>query len=123
MRGLLRTATNTYESFSASGRALFLFFAALCVVSSIGLVYLLNSSLLVAVPAYGGSLSEGIIGSPRFINPVLAVSDSDHDLTSLVYSGLLRATPDGDYTPDLAQSYTVSPDGKTYTFVLRADDT
>ena len=83
------------------------------------LVYLLNDSLLVAVPAYGGSISEGVIGSPRFINPILAVSDSDRDLTSLVYSGLLRATPNGDYLPDLAESYTVSPDGLTYTFKLR----
>ena len=123
MRGLLRTASHTYESFSASGRALFLFFAALCLVCSVGLVYLLNNSLLTSVPAYGGSLSEGIIGSPRFINPVLAISDSDHDLTAIVYSGLLKATPEGDYVPDLAQSYTISSDGLTYTFVLRSDAT
>ncbi|MDE1924762.1 MAG: peptide ABC transporter substrate-binding protein [Patescibacteria group bacterium] len=123
MRGLLRTASSTYESFSQSGRALFLFFAAVSLLSSVSLVYLLNESLLVATPAYGGSLSEGLIGSPRFINPVLAISDSDHDLTSLVYSGLLKAAPSGDYVPDLAQSYTVSPDGKTYTFVLRPNAT
>ena len=123
MRDLLRTATNIYESFSASGRALFLFFAGVCVISSIALIYLLNASFLTSVPAYGGSLSEGIIGSPRFINPVLALSDSDHDLTSLVYSGLLKATPEGDYVPDLAQSYTVSPDGKTYVFTLRSNAT
>ncbi len=123
MRDLLRTAQNTYESFSASGRTLFLFFAGVCVLSSVGLIYLLNASFLTSVPAYGGSLSEGLIGSPRFINPVLALSDSDHDLTSLVYSGLLKATPEGDYVPDLAESYTVSPDGKTYTFVLRNNAT
>jgi peptide/nickel transport system substrate-binding protein len=123
MRGLLRTAHDTYNQFSQGSRALFLFFAALCVISWVSLLYLLNESLLVAVPAYGGSLSEGIVGSPRFINPILAVSDSDRDLTSLVYSGLLRATPSGDYVPDLAQSYTVSPDGKTYTFTLRPNDT
>ncbi len=123
MRGLMRTAHDTYNQFSQGSRALFLFFATLCIISSVLLVYLLNESLLVAVPAYGGSLDEGLVGSPRFINPVLAVSDSDRDLTSLVYSGLLRATPDGDYEPDLAQSYTVSPDGKTYTFTLRPDIT
>lgn len=123
MRGLLRTASSTYESFSPSGRALFLFFAALCVVSSVSLLYLLNESLLVATPAYGGGMSEGIIGAPRFINPILAISDSDNDLTSLIYSGLLKATPDGTYVPDLAQSYTISPDGKTYTFVLRPNAT
>lgn len=123
MRGLLRTAHQTYLQFSEGSRALFLFFAAVCVFSSVSLIYLLNESLLVAVPAYGGSLSEGVIGSPRFINPILAVSDSDRDLTSLVYSGLLRATPGGDYESDLAQSYTVSPDGKSYTFTLRPNAT
>src|ERR1700677_3633011 len=112
MRELLRKVSLTYESFSTSGRTVFLFFAVVCTISSIALVYLLNDSILVATPAYGGSWSEGLIGAPRFINPVLALSDSDQDLTSLVYSGLLKATPEGSYVPDLAQSYTISPDGK-----------
>jgi peptide/nickel transport system substrate-binding protein len=68
-------------------------------------------------------MSEGLIGSPRFINPVLALSDADRDLTVLTYSGLLHATPEGEYQPDLASSYTVSDDGRTYTFVLRPDAT
>jgi peptide/nickel transport system substrate-binding protein len=123
MRDLLRNASHTYESFSHGGRALFLFFAGLCVVSSVALLYLLNASLLVAVPAPGGSYIEGIIGAPRFINPILAISDSDRDLTSLIYSGLLRAGQKGDYIPDLAQSYTISDDGRTYTFILRPNAT
>jgi peptide/nickel transport system substrate-binding protein len=120
---LIKQAEETVRSFSASGRALFFVFAGICVASSLALLFMLNSALLVAVPAHGGSLSEGIIGAPRFINPVLAISDADRDLSSLVYSGLLKATPDGTYIPDLAQSYTISPDGKTYTFVLKKNAT
>ncbi len=116
-------AEDTLRSLSYTGRALFIFFGAVAVVSSVGLLYILNSNLVVATPAYGGSLTEGIIGSPRFINPILAVSDADRDLTALVYSGLLHATPEGTYVPDLAQSYTVSSDGKTYTFVIRPNAT
>jgi peptide/nickel transport system substrate-binding protein len=116
---LLQKAQHTLDSFTASGRALFYFFACLCVVSAIALLYILNASLLVAAPARGGTLTEGLIGSPRFINPVLALSDADRDLTTLTYSGLLHAMPQGGYEPDLAQSYTVSPDGTTYTFTLR----
>ena len=101
------------------GRALFLFFAAMLVVSTVGLVYALESALLVESPARGGSLTEGIVGSPRFINPILALSDADRDLTALVYSGLLRATPEGGYVPDLASEYSVSEDGKIYTATLR----
>ncbi len=116
-------AEDTYRALSATSRAFFLFLAAVLIVSAVGLLYLLNNSLLTPVPGYGGSLSEGIVGSPRFINPVLATSDADHDLSILVYSGLLRATPEGEYVPDLAQSYTVSTDGTVYTFILRPDAT
>ncbi|MDR3571611.1 MAG: ABC transporter substrate-binding protein [Candidatus Pacebacteria bacterium] len=73
------------------------------------------------VPARGGSLTEGEIGPARFINPLLAISQADQDLTQLVYSGLLRANADGSYSPDLAASYTISPDGTVYTFKLRPD--
>ena len=120
---LLKKAQHTLDSFTASGRALFLFFAGVCVISSIGLLYILNASLLVAAPAHGGSMAEGILGSPRFINPVLAQSDADRDATALTYSGLLRATPQGSYVPDLAQEYTVSEDGRVYTFILREGTT
>lgn len=116
-------AEETYRSFSASGRALFLFFAALLVISTVGLLYLLNARSLVLIPAHGGSLHEGIIGAPRFINPILAISDADLDLTSLVYSGLLKATSDGEYVPDLASDYEISPDGTTYTFHIRPNAT
>ncbi len=74
---------------------------------------------MVDVPVTGGSLTEGIIGSPRFINPLLATSDVDRDLTILIYSGLLRLTPGRGYEPDLAKSYEVSNDGLIYTFHLR----
>ncbi|MEK7118826.1 MAG: ABC transporter substrate-binding protein, partial [Patescibacteria group bacterium] len=80
-----------------------------------------NDQFLVMVPRHGGSLSEGIIGRPRFINPVIARSDADRDIVALIYSGLLKATPEGKLIPDLAASYDVSPDGRTYTFVLRDD--
>lgn len=117
------TVEETLDSFSASGRVLFFACAIICVVSSVSLLYRLNNALLVAVPEYGGTITEGIIGSPRFINPVLAISDSDRDLTALTYSGLLRATTQGTYIPDLAESYTVSPDGLVYTLIMRSNAT
>ncbi len=74
---------------------------------------------MVEVPADGGKITEGIIGLPRYINPVLAVTEADKDISALVYSGLMRQTPKGDIVPDLAESYTLSPDGKVYTFTLK----
>lgn len=114
---------DTLGKLSTLGRVLFVFLAGVCVASSISLVYLLNDHFLVTTPSYGGSFSEGIIGSPRFINPVLAISEADRDLTALTYSGLLRATPEGGYINDLAQSYSAAEDGLTYTVELRPDAT
>jgi len=109
------------QSFSPFERVVFYVFSGGLVVGAIGLVFNVNNLFLTSVPAHGGSLTEGIVGSPRFLNPLLALSDGDRDLTMLVYSGLLRATPEGVLIPDLAKSYTVSEDGLSYTFILRED--
>jgi peptide/nickel transport system substrate-binding protein len=104
---------------SFAGRALFYFFSALLLVSVVGLLYLTNKSFLVANPAHGGSWHEGVVGTPRFINPILAMSDADQGLTALVYAGLMKATPEGAYVPDLAERCDISEDGRTYTCTLR----
>jgi len=78
----------------------------------------ISLALAVEVPARGGTYTEGLSESPRFINPLLAISDTDRDLSSLVFSGLLRANPDGSLSPDLAESYEISEDKLTYTFTL-----
>lgn len=93
------------------------------VVSFLAILFQVNRYFLVATPAEGGSLTEGIIGTPRFANPLLAITDADRDVTMLVYSGLMRATPDGDLIPDLAESYEISEDGLIYTFRLREEAT
>lgn len=74
---------------------------------------------MVNVPMRGGEITEGIVGTPRFVNPVLASSDADQDVVSLVYSGLLRKHADGTLTPDLAERYEISKDGLVYTFILK----
>jgi peptide/nickel transport system substrate-binding protein len=86
-------------------------------------LYKLERSVLVPVPAYGGSLTEGEVGSPRFVNPLLALSDADRDLAMLTYAGLMGEDGSGKLVPVLAESYEISPDGRTYTFALRKDAT
>lgn len=107
------------QSLSFVERVLFYLFVALLASSAAFIVGRANASFLVDIPREGGSITEGIIGTPRFINPLLAASDADRDLSILVYSGLMRATPEGTLIPDLAERYTVSDDGLTYTFTLR----
>ena len=89
------------------------------IISGFGLLNQVNRLITTEIPAKGGVLSEGLIGSPRFINPLLELSDSDRDLSYLIYSGLMKATADGKLIPDLAKNYSISPDGLTYTFELK----
>lgn len=97
------------------------------VVGTLGIVMALAAGTLLAavslaltveVPTKGGTYTEGLIESARFVNPLLALSDTDRDLTALIFSGLLKSNPDGSLSPDLASSYSVSENNLTYTFVL-----
>jgi len=108
-------------SFSPGDRIIFYALAVLVGLSSLSGLYALEQSVLEVVPAYGGTLVEGEVGSPQFINPLLAISDADRDLSTLVYAGLMGLSGNGSLVPVLAESYTLSPDGKTYTFTLRTD--
>lgn len=119
----LDTIEESIGSFSPAERAAFIAAALVFALSVIWLLVKINDLFLVDIPARGGSFSEAEVGTPRFANPILAISDSDHDLSALVYSGLMREMPDGSIIPDLAESYSVSPDGLTYTFDIRPDAT
>ncbi|MCG2809229.1 MAG: ABC transporter substrate-binding protein [Candidatus Portnoybacteria bacterium] len=73
-----------------------------------------------SVPKSGGKYTEGILGQPRYINPVLAqTNDADRDLVRLVFSGLFKYDGQGNLIPDLARDYTVETDGLTYNVFLK----
>ncbi len=91
--------------------------------SALILLIQVNTYVSVISPSHGGELREGALGTPRFINPLLAISQTDQDLTTLVYSGLMRANAEGNLIPDLASDYEVSEDGTTYTFRIRENAT
>lgn len=96
-----------------------LFFAVL--FSGIFLVYALNTKYSAPTPIDGGLFREGIVGTPRFINPTLAITRADQDVTALVYSGLMKIDEQGTLIPDTAESITVSEDGLTYNILIRKD--
>jgi len=73
------------------------------------------------VPAAGGRYVEAFVGQPNTLNPLLAQLDPvDREFVPLLFAGLMRTTPDGQIVPDLAERWEVAPDGRTYTFTLRA---
>ncbi len=85
------------------------------------MLWKVNENFLVEIPQKGGGLVEGVVGTPRFINPLLSISDADRDMTAIVYSGLMKLGPDGYLIEDLAENYEVSEDGLVYTFKLKSD--
>jgi peptide/nickel transport system substrate-binding protein len=102
-----------------SEKMFFYLASTIAAVAGLVLLFQVNNSFLVEVPSFGGSFTEGLIGSPRFINPVIAISDTDKDLTSLIYSGLLKISENGGLEPDLAASYEMGEGGTVYDFKIK----
>jgi peptide/nickel transport system substrate-binding protein len=72
------------------------------------------------IPASGGSYTEGVVGQPKFLNPLLSPSsDTDLDITRLVFSSLLKYNEKQELVNDLAESYEITPDQKNYIFRLK----
>jgi peptide/nickel transport system substrate-binding protein len=71
------------------------------------------------VPTYGGTLRFGSHRDLSSLNPFFSTSSETRRMRSLSYEPLL--TYDGEFrlAPDLATSWQVSEDGKTYTLTLR----
>src|SRR3989338_10415280 len=102
---------SVFASFSKNEWIVFGVLLVVLLVSTLGIVESINKSFMVTIPMRGGSISEGIIGTHRFINPVLASSPVDQDLVALIYSGLMRKNGAGVVIPDLASKYEISKNG------------
>jgi len=109
----------TISYFSKKEYLVFLSLVFMLCLSTLIILENINKSFMISIPAKGGSIIEGIVGTPRFINPVLASSQTDQDLTLLIYSGLMRKNSEGNLILDLAEKYEISKDGLIYTFTLK----
>ncbi len=84
-------------------------------------VHRLGRYYLVPQALRGGRYVEGVVGQVKLINPVLPEGQASADVDKLVFSGLTKFGPKREVQPDLAISWEISADGKTYTFHLRHD--
>lgn len=107
------------ESFTLLEKIIFYFFVMVFAGSALYLFVKADDLFTIEIPSSGGEIREGVIGYPRYINPLLPVTDSGRDLTSLIYSGLLKIGPDGSLINDLAKNVAISDDGLTYTVDLK----
>lgn len=110
-----------FRIFSAKERITVFLLILTAVISLVATVAGVYFSLTRPIPVPGGEYSEGIVGQPMYVNPVLAGSEADADLAQLIFSGLFRYDNKGEIVPDLAESYEVSPDGVNYTVRLKKD--
>jgi dipeptide transport system substrate-binding protein len=86
-------------------------------VVSVGALAILISA---ASPALSSSLVVCIEGSPETFNPQLTSNATTSIVTGQIYDQLVSVKSGGsELEPSLAESWTVSEDGKTYTFKLR----
>lgn len=95
-------------------------FFVIFILSAFYLSYYAYYSATKEAPTTGGSFIEGVIGQPRFLNPIYGeVNDVDRTINNLVFSGLMTYDKNGQMIKDLAESYKISEDGKTYDFILK----
>ena len=75
-------------------------------------------------PVRGGTLVVGIDSQPATLDPHASTAAISYLIAAMqVTESLVYQLPDGRLVPWLAESYAISPDGKTFTFVLRGDVT
>src|SRR4051794_24640722 len=71
-----------------------------------------------AKPKIGDSMVIGVVADPGILNGAISSNFVEKTVSSNVLSMLIRLDRDFKPKPDLAKSWTISPDGLTYTFNL-----
>jgi peptide/nickel transport system substrate-binding protein len=98
-----------FATLTKKERITFVLALAGAVVSFAVVIGLVIAQTTRAVPAAGGEYTEGMLGQPEYINPVIASSQTDLDLVKMVYSNL----------SDISDSITPSADLKTWDVRLK----
>lgn len=92
------------------------------IFSSLFLLNAFNSKSKIEVPKVYGEYIEGVLGSVQYINPIFSfLNETDQDLCSLVYSGLLKYDEKRNLITDLAVKYILNEENTEYTFELKKD--
>lgn len=87
---------------------------------------LICSFFLAAAASAGGIDSEGVLrfslgGEVSILNPILSTDTASSAVEGAIFTGMVKVNEKLEMVPDLAERWTVSGDGKTWTFYLRKD--
>ncbi len=75
---------------------------------------------VVIYPVAGGEYSEGLVSSPKNINPLYDTArDVDSDIGRLVFSSLFKRNSEGKIVFDLVEDYSLSENGLEYIFKIK----
>ncbi len=75
---------------------------------------------IAVLPTVGGEYIEGLVGTPKLINPIFeSANDIDMDISALIYAKLFKYDENKKLVPELIDNYILSEDKKIYTFKLK----
>ncbi|MDD3711164.1 MAG: peptide ABC transporter substrate-binding protein [Patescibacteria group bacterium] len=75
---------------------------------------------LIIEPDFGGEYIEGLVGSPKNINPLYSTArDVDSDISRLVFSSLFTHDKNGNIVNDLVEEYSISDNGLEYNIRIK----
>ena len=84
-------------------------------------VLLLTASAFGSAPDPNGKIVFALGGEISIINPILSADSASSAVEGPIFNGLTKINEKLEIVPDLAKSWDVSKDGKTFTFHLRKD--
>ncbi len=80
-----------------------------------------TSAVFASMPEYGGSVVVAVSTDPGGLNPAITTQGGVQLVCGSIFSGLVAQDFDLNPVPDLATSWEVSADGRTYIFHLAAN--
>ena len=90
---------------------------------AVGVAVLALALTLLALPARPAQAADDVLrylgGELKTLDPAFISDARDVQLLLQLYAGLTRLDENGEPYPSLAESWTLSDDGRTYTFTLR----
>src|SRR5512135_518306 len=87
--------------------------------SALALAAVLAAALFLSAPAQAETITAVMHSGLRVLDPVITTAHIVRNHAYMIYDTLLATDADGKIQPQMAEKWTVSPDGKTYTFTLR----
>jgi len=121
MRHINKFLLGRWDNLRLARRAMIGWLSLMAVLIAVGAgqALLAARNLQTTAPASGGTYAEGVVDKITTINPLFAATDSERAASQLVYSSLLTYDETNNLRGDLATTWTISDDGKSWNVKLR----